>query len=116
MITTQCLNCGKQAKGRADKKFSSDNCRNEFNNKQNKDEVNYIRNVNNALRKNRRVLKELLNDQATYPKSTLEGLGFDFDLFTSTYNTPKGKTYFYCYELGYLSLDNQILRIVSKNH
>jgi predicted nucleic acid-binding Zn ribbon protein len=46
-----CLNCGKEVLGRAGKMFCSDICRNTFNNKQNKDATNLIRNVNNRLRK-----------------------------------------------------------------
>jgi predicted nucleic acid-binding Zn ribbon protein len=40
-----CLNCGKEVLGRAGKMFCSDICRNTFNNKQNKDATNLIRNV-----------------------------------------------------------------------
>jgi hypothetical protein len=36
-----------------------DSCRNRHNNKQNKDSTNLIRNVNNKLRKNHRILSEL---------------------------------------------------------
>jgi len=37
--------------GREDKKFCSDSCRNAYNNKINKDSTNYMRNINNKLRK-----------------------------------------------------------------
>jgi hypothetical protein len=43
--------------GREDKKFCSDGCRN--NNKINKDSTNFMRNINNKLRKNYRILSEL---------------------------------------------------------
>ena len=54
-----CEECGKAIFGRIDKRFCSDQCRNSFNNRLNSDITNYIRNVNNALRKNRRILAEL---------------------------------------------------------
>ena len=54
-----CLECGEQLIGRVDKKFCSDYCRNTYNNKINKDSKNLIRNINNRLRKNYRLLSEL---------------------------------------------------------
>jgi len=55
----KCLECGDHLKGRIDKKFCSDYCRNSFNNKVNKDSKNLIRNMNNRLRKNHKILSEL---------------------------------------------------------
>ena len=54
-----CLECGIKLLGRTDKKFCSDQCRNTYNNRLNKDETAYMKNVNRILRKNRRILKEL---------------------------------------------------------
>ena len=54
-----CLECGARMKGRADKKFCSDQCRVSYNNKLNRDETAYMNNVTNILRKNRRILIEL---------------------------------------------------------
>lgn len=52
-----CLACDKPLKGRLDKKFCDDYCRNNYNNRLNSDQSNYVRNVNNILRKNRRILE-----------------------------------------------------------
>jgi predicted nucleic acid-binding Zn ribbon protein len=46
-----CLECGEKNCGRG-QKFCSDGCRNAYNNKINKDSNNYMRNINNKLRKN----------------------------------------------------------------
>ncbi len=54
-----CLECGDKIVGREDKKFCSDGCRNAYNNKINKDSTNFMRNVNNKLRKNYRILSAL---------------------------------------------------------
>jgi len=48
----KCLECGEPIKGRSDKKFCGDYCRNVYNNKINTDSKNLIRNKNNRLRKN----------------------------------------------------------------
>ena len=54
-----CPECGDKIIGRADKKFCSDSCRNTYNNALNKDSKNLIRNINNSLRKNYRILESL---------------------------------------------------------
>jgi hypothetical protein len=86
-----CLECGEKLVGRADKKFCSDQCRISYNNKLNSDETNYVRNVNNALRKNRRILTELNTTQKTVSVSREKLLekGFDFKYFTSPRLLPK---------------------------
>jgi len=41
--------------------------------------------------------------------------GFQFKYHTHIYNTKTEKTYFYCYEYGYLPLENNWYLIVKKN-
>lgn len=109
----KCLSCGSTIYGRVDKKFCSDGCRNSFNNEQNRDSNNLVRRINNALRKNRRILEELNPAGKTkVHKDKLAALGFDFNLFTSQYITKKGATYYFCYEHGYLPLENNFYALV----
>jgi len=111
-----CLDCGEIIKGRADKKFCSDLCRNNYNNKLNADSTNYVRNINNILRKNRRIIEELVpNGKANVSKSKLIEKGFDFTYYTNTYKTQKGDVYFFCYEFGYRSLEKEFFLLVKKN-
>jgi len=60
-----CLECSEKIVGREDKKFCSDGCRNAYNNKINKDSNNFMRNVNNRLRRNYRILSTLNADGKT---------------------------------------------------
>lgn len=114
-MSKQCPECGEQIKGRADKKFCSDLCRNAYNNKLNSDTNNYVRNVNNILRKNRRILQELIPEQtAKATKTKLLHKGFNFQYYTNDYTTKKGATYFFCYEYGYLPLDNDFFFLVRR--
>ena len=93
----ECLECGEKIIGRSDKKFCSDLCRNAYNNKLNADSYNLVRNINNALRKNRRILEEACkDDKAKTSKSALLREGFDFGYFTNIRTTQKGSTYFLC--------------------
>ena len=67
----KCPECGEKIIGREDKKFCSDYCRNAFNNRLNKDSKNLIRNINNRLRKNYRILESFsLQDGKTKTNKT----------------------------------------------
>ena len=109
----KCIECGDDFIGRTDKKFCSDNCRSAYNNKLNKDANNFVRNINNILRKNRRILAELNpNGKVKVHKDKLLDKGFKFSYFTNEYATKSGNVYRFCYDQGYLSLDNDFYTIV----
>ncbi len=113
MSDKACLECGEKVFGRADKKFCSDQCRTSYNNKNNSDSSNFMRNVNNILRKNRRILAELNpNGKSKVSKTKLMDLGFKFSYFTNTYTTKNGNVYHFCYDQGYLELDNDMFALV----
>ena len=112
-----CLACGKPLKGRVDKRFCDDYCRNSYNNQLKSASNNLVRNINNALGKNRRILEGLLpegEETAKANKEKLQRSGFQFKYITHTYVTKTGKTYFYCYEYGYLPLENDWYLIVKR--
>jgi hypothetical protein len=101
MTVKVCPECGEKIIGRSDKKFCSDLCRNAYNNKLNTDATNFVRNINNALRKNTR--------------SHLFSEGFDFTYFTSIRKTQKGSVYHFVYDFGYLELENDFFLVVKDN-
>lgn len=108
-----CPECGDTFTGRIDKKFCSDQCRNTYNNRLNKDETNFIRNVNHVLRKNRRILAELNPvGKIKVSKSVLIDKGFNFQYFTNIYTTKNGKTYYFCYDHGYLPIEDDYYMLV----
>ena len=116
---SKCLTCSKTLIGRADKKFCSDQCRNNFNNKLRYSSNNYIRNVNNALRKNRRILEEIIaaqidKEKITVPKVKLADMGFRFKYITHIYTNKKGSDYYFCYDYGYLHLESDWFLIVKR--
>ena len=115
--TTTCLQCGKVVRGRSDKKFCDDYCRNNYNNQLKAHSNNYVRNINNALGKNRRILENILPVNEEISKTTKQKLlnaGFQFKYITHTYTNKKGNTYFFCYDYGYLPLDNDWFLIVRR--
>ncbi len=112
-----CLECAEKIIGREDKKFCSDGCRNAYNNKINKDSTNYMRNINNKLRKNYRILSTLNADgKAKTTKTNLLSKGFDFEFFTNMLNTGNGNTYYFIYDQGYRFLENDYYLLVKKEH
>lgn len=77
------------------------------------DSNNFVRNVNNVLRRNRRILEAVL--EVTSPvisRYQLTSLGFDFRYFTHLKPQRKGIPVYFCYEYGYRELDGDDLTIV----
>ncbi|MBG7630577.1 MAG: hypothetical protein IZT56_09100 [Bacteroidetes bacterium] len=111
----KCLECEEPLNGRVDKKFCSDYCRNTYNNKIDKESKNLVRNINNRLRKNYRLLSELnISGKTKVTRTKLLNGNFDFNFFTSIYTTKTGNTYYYIYNQGYLSLENDYYLLIKK--
>jgi predicted nucleic acid-binding Zn ribbon protein len=116
MELRNCLACNKPVKGRIDKKFCDDYCRNNYNNNKDVDGAPIIKMVNNYLKKNRKILQELLGDQdmAKHPKNRLLEKGFLLKYFTHQFMNAKGNAYIFCYEYGYLLLENEWILVVKR--
>lgn len=113
-----CQQCGKTLKGRSDKKFCDDYCRAAHNNDLKSAANNFVRNVNNALGKNRRILESLLTEAkptASISKDKLMEKGFAFKYHTHLYTTKDGRTYFFCYEYGYWVQENNWCLVVKRD-
>jgi predicted nucleic acid-binding Zn ribbon protein len=103
----KCPVCGDPIIGRRDKKFCSDHCRVAHYNNLHSDQSNFMRNINNILRKNRKILMDLNpHGKSKVTKTELLDEGFKFAYFTNEYITKAGKVYRFCYEQGYLELDD----------
>lgn len=116
----QCLTCGTMLAGRIDKKFCDDYCRSMYNNKTYNSNrgATLIRKVNGILRKNRRILEELLpadEQKINVKKSKLTGRGFNFNFYTSAFAHKRGVVYYFCYEYGYLSMEGDQFMIIRRD-
>ncbi len=101
--------------GRADKKFCDSDCRSSYYNALNRNTSNLMRKVNRILSKNRRILKNLNPEgKATVHKNELLKQKFDFNYHTNVYKTKAGKVYYFCYDQGYLPLDNGYFALVER--
>lgn len=109
----QCLQCGNDLIGRRDKKYCSDYCRSAAHNEVNRDYSNYMRKVNNILRKNRRILaKHNPKGKAKVSGTVLMEDGYNFAYHTNVYETKKGGTYYFCYDQGYIKLEDNLYALV----
>lgn len=110
-----CLDCQAILNGRADKKFCDDQCRTNYNNRIRAEDNSYLNEVNRILKKNRDILRQQNPDgKAKIKKAILVRKGFDFNYHTHTYATQKGNTYVFCYEYGYLTLENEEILLVKR--
>lgn len=111
-----CLECGEKIIGRSDKKFCNDGCRNAYNNKQNKDSSNLMRNIQRILRTNHRILSDLKfkDGKTKTTKEKLSNLGFDFNYFTHFKTYKNGAEYRFVFDIGYKFLEAGWILVVKK--
>ena len=113
----KCLDCGEAIHGRTDKKFCSDQCRNNYNNRLNRDSNNFVRNVHGLLRKNRRILADLYEDgKVKIHRDALIALGYNFSFFTQIIETAEGNKFHYCFEYGYSESENDFIELSINSH
>ncbi|MBK6363175.1 MAG: hypothetical protein IPN49_01545 [Saprospiraceae bacterium] len=112
-----CPECGEKIIGRRDKKFCSDQCRTAHFNKLNCDQNKCMKNINNILRQNRRILQNLKKGKATkISKLKLLSEGYKFPFLTEEFVTRSGKTIKFCYDYGYSEDENNMITIVNRNN
>lgn len=120
-ITRNCHWCEKPIRGRSDKKFCDDTCRNSFNNHRTIGEYNLVRNINHALIRNRRILSRLVPQSEQVFRTSREMLlqqGFQFKYCTHMVSDQKGAPYYFCYDFGYHPLPNDwflVIRQINKS-
>ena len=106
-----CLNCDELFSGRPDKKYCSPECKNDYHNEQsNKDEgAKEIKRITNIIKKNRKVLRELLGNAKgkKAKKDLMMRKGFSFDYITQIQGS-----YRFCFEYGYTSAKDDYYFIV----
>lgn len=79
----------------------------------NRGDEKFIRNVQNILRRNRRILSELIIEEfEKVHRDELIARGFNFYFHTHSYTTKKGKNYCFCFDQGYIDLGNDYFKLV----
>jgi len=110
-----CLDCNTLLRGRVDKKFCDDQCRSNYNNKLKGKDQAVVKEIDQILKRNRKILASKNPTGKTKVKrSALTDKGFNFNYHTHTYETQKGTIYIFCYEYGYLLLENEDVLLVKR--
>jgi hypothetical protein len=112
-----CGYCLERIRGRSDKKFCNDACRNSFNNRLNGELNASIRAINSKLKRNRGILKSLLPEDTPFIKLKIQALfkkGFLLNYHTHSLQSPKGSVYFFCYEYGYTTKGDDVVVLKKK--
>jgi predicted nucleic acid-binding Zn ribbon protein len=112
----RCPFCEKPIIGRSDKRFCSTPCRNAWHNEERKQREKIVIETNKRLKRNWNILRKLNKSGKT--KVTLLQLvaaEFDFSLSTSVLTNKDGRTYWFCYDQGWLKLENDQFLLVKKN-
>jgi hypothetical protein len=115
--TRKCYCCEKPLRGRTDKKFCDDNCRNQFNNQRKVNNQAIVRKINSVLSRNRRILENFLpqgNQPVKVQREKFLMQGFQFRYCTHVFVNQKGAAYRYCYDYGYLDLDAEHCLVVKE--
>lgn len=105
----KCKACNEALVGRRDKKFCNDYCRSSYHYEQNQDKKpSMFQVIDKQLKVNRMILKNFnKGGKVTVRKEVLLGEGFNPKYFTHYWKNHKGQVYLFCYEYGFLALNEQ---------
>lgn len=116
MYRRNCLKCKTPIRGRSDKKFCTDGCRNRYNYKLSKNTNHFVRGINQKLRKNRIILTKInITGQTSVTKEILIERGYDFNYHTHIYTDLSGRIYYFCYEQGILYQEDNTYLILQSS-
>lgn len=117
-----CLNCQKPVgPGRSDKKYCSDLCKTEYNNRQKEPAPvvpAFVAEINKIILNNWKILHECRDGKTSLPMkvSELNGRNFNFKFFTSErVNELNGEVYYFCYDEGYKYVESETKVIIVQN-
>jgi|SRR5690606_8113528 len=107
-VIRRCFACDKPLRGRADKKYCDDSCRNYYHNHVRYRRDEKVKKVNAILSKNLNILESLLprdRDHVVVTKEYLLELGFNFKFVTHLAVSNSNKLFHFCYWIGYHQLN-----------
>jgi hypothetical protein len=111
-----CLNCNKPIKsGRSDKKFCDSRCKDEYYNTIKTNEHKEIKEIDQVLKRNRRILKALFNPkkERLVTREILLKAGFQFDYHTHFIVTKiKANEFVFCYDYGYREVEKDKFKLI----
>lgn len=112
-----CQSCEKPLRGRSDKKFCNDYCRHLHHNKNRTEEDGSLKRINSILRRNRQILRDIVippEEPVRLKREDLTERGFVFRYYTHEKRSRTGSVYKYCYDYGYLPLENDYYLLIKE--
>jgi predicted nucleic acid-binding Zn ribbon protein len=113
--TRPCAYCGDPIKGRDDKRFCNDGCRNSFNNETKRGrDTRMFKDVRASLNLNRRILLKFSPARKNYAKVSAFDLlrnGYNFHYCTH-FTTLCKKKLTCCFDVGFVELEKSILLVI----
>lgn len=113
----KCKICKKVIIGRKDKKFCSMACKSFYHRKLNEATNKETIPIDKILHRNRSILLEIIGKQKTQIKVNrieLDKKKFNFKYHTHFNTNSKGKTFYWLYDLAWMSFSNDEILIVRK--
>ena len=103
-----CLYCGKLLFGRSDKKYCTHHCKSAHQYEKRKTEEKLFLKIDRHLKTNRRLLKSHNKlGKTVLRKTELIDEGFNPKYFTHYWKNAKGQVYLFCFEFGFLEINDR---------
>lgn len=110
----KCKECGNKLKGRSDKKFCDDYCRNSYNYRSLKSEHSQINRIHSTLKRNRKILKLFLEaGQREVQIELLKINGFKFNFVTQIQKAASNNPVYCCYDVSYAYIDDKKIKLLT---
>lgn len=104
----RCPVCKTEVKGRADKIYCSQTCKSSHQYESRTMKESFFLQVDRQLKTNRKILKRYnQTGYTTLRKKVLLELGFNPRYFTHYWKNQKGQVYLFCYDFGFLEIEQQ---------
>lgn len=110
-----CQNCGRLIRGRSDKKFCDDYCRNSHNNQRRSVDSGEVRSILSILKTNQKILATVLRDGEEYVKISflkLCDMGYNFRYHTHSSLGAHNCSFQFCFERGIYRMDQDWVIVV----
>jgi hypothetical protein len=107
----KCPTCGEEVIGRSDKVYCSKKCASTSHYEHHVANDQFFIHVDKQLKVNRKILKKYNRSGfTTLRKEQLVKEGFDPNFFTHYWKNKKGQVYLFCYDYGFLEVDQKGLK------
>ncbi|HMS30566.1 MAG TPA: hypothetical protein PKD32_12005 [Saprospiraceae bacterium] len=111
----KCEICSSEIFGRSDKRFCSDSCRALFHQNEKRPLSALVKKTNKVLLNNYKILSLFNPDgKKIINRDRLEHEGYSFEFMTQIITTKKGNQYTFCYDQGFMQLEDGKLILVKR--